>query len=441
MTDITPRTIGKLPEDQLREFARFVDGQVDLIWGSTSSDGTRRVMCPPEQAHQCSVLYARFTGKEPVPQPVYEVQSPTGWGDRLATALTSIGITKERYSQWLGKECNCTERQMKLNQIGQWVESFFKGEKKAPPIPPGRTVVGCIHEGTVDAFRDFVKDIPGVEFGHRPTDSWHRRIIDTLGHSTRLRDAVRKWNGGTDRPTSDTPYIAGTWSYAVTTVPSRLDSLSETLSSLADGGFDKPVISVDGFINDPAYVSNAPIGTFKHWHRTLLDLYSRNPWSQYYAIFQDDMICVKNLRHYLALSEIPDNSYLNLFTFMENEDIVRDQPTGWIPAYRTQAGFQMGRGAVALVLPHNAVEALLSSNHFITRRRDAIRGNRSLDGAVVEALGQAGFTEYVHNPSLVQHTGTVSSMGNPWSQTPGDKRYVYALTFPGKDFDALTLLK
>jgi hypothetical protein len=437
----TPIEIGRLPQEQVREFGRFCDGQVDLLYGEILPDGTRRIMCPPEQSHACSVLYARFTGQEPIPQPVYETQSPTGWGDRLAAALTSVGITKERYSQWLGKECNCTERQMKLNSIGQWVESWFGGKKSPPPIPPARTVVGCIHEGTVDAFREHVKNIPGVEFGHRPTESMHRRIIDTLGHATRLRDAVIAWNGGTDRPASDKPYVAGTWSYAVTAVPSRLDLLAKTIASLADGGFPDPIISVDGQINDPAYVSYPHIGTFKHWHRTLLDLYSRNPWSQYYAIFQDDMICVQNLRQYIELSQIPEKSYLNLFTFMENEGIVKDQPTGWLPAYRTESGFQMGRGAVALVLPHDAVETLLSSNHFITRRRDAIRGNRSLDGAVVEALGQAGFTEYVHNPSLVQHTGSVSSMGNPWSNDASDKRFAYAITFPGVRYNALTLLQ
>ena len=305
-----------------------------------------------------------------------------------------------------------------------------------------RELVGCIHEGTVDAFRQHCKDlnIPGMEFGHRPTESFHRRIIDTLGHAQRLKDAVIQWNGGTDRPTTDKPYVSGTWSYAVTTVPSRLDDLSQTLSSLADAGFPSPVVSMDGHIAYTGYVSHQPIGTFKHWHRTLLDLYSRNPWSEYYAIFQDDMIAVRNLRQYIELSGIPEKCYLNLFTFMENESIVLNQ-TGWVEAHRSQAGHQMGRGAVALVFPHDAVETLLSSRHFITRRRDAIRGNRSLDGAVVEAMNEAGFTEYVHAPSLVQHTGEVSSMGNPWSTNIGDKRYPFARTFPGKDFDALTLLR
>jgi hypothetical protein len=55
-------------------------------------------------------------------------------------------------------------------------------------------------------------------------------------------------------------------------------------------------------------------------------------------------------------------------------------------------------------------------------------------------MAEAGFTEYVHAPSLVQHTGEVSSMGNPWDDTPGAKRYPFAQTFPGKDFDPLTLL-
>jgi hypothetical protein len=45
---------------------------------------------------------------------------PPGLGDRLASALESIGITKARVSAALGvKDCGCAERQSKLNALGR----------------------------------------------------------------------------------------------------------------------------------------------------------------------------------------------------------------------------------------------------------------------------------------------------------------------------------
>lgn len=436
---MTPQVFGKLPEQEADKFVfRYSQELNGLQKGSLSSDGMRRMVCFCDKDYATSLL-VKWGGTPPVqPEPVL---APTfKLGDMVEAALSKVGITKERVSSWLGKECNCAERQEKLNKLSEWATSVFKGVKAPSPVPIPRTVVGCIHEGTVQKFAETIKQqIPGVEFGLRPTESFHRRIVDTLGHVERLTEEVIKWNGGTDRPTHDHPYIPGTWTYAVTTVPARSESFEKTLESLRAAGFDNPIVSVDGPATDASHTGYHNQGPFRHWHRTLLDLYSRNPWSQFYAIFQDDLICVKNLKQYLSSVTLPEKAYFNLFTFMENEAIVLDQ-CGWVEAHRDRHGRQMGRGAVALIFPHDAAEALLCSPHFITRRRDAIRGNRSLDGAVVEAMNAAGFTEYVHAPSLVQHTGEVSSIGNPWNDDPKHHRYPYAKSFPGPDFDSLTWL-
>ena len=45
---------------------------------------------------------------------------PPGLGDRLASALESIGITKARVSAALGvKDCGCSKRQSALNALGR----------------------------------------------------------------------------------------------------------------------------------------------------------------------------------------------------------------------------------------------------------------------------------------------------------------------------------
>jgi len=40
-------------------------------------------------------------------------------GDRVASALAAVGITKERVSKALGKPCGCAKRQAKLNELGR----------------------------------------------------------------------------------------------------------------------------------------------------------------------------------------------------------------------------------------------------------------------------------------------------------------------------------
>ena len=60
------------------------------------------------------------------------------------------------------------------------------------------------------------------------------------------------------------------------------------------------------------------------------------------------------------------------------------------------------------------------------------RGWKKTDGIIITAMKKAGYKEYVHNPSLVQHTGAVSSMRN--------RPHPQATSFRGEDFDALELL-
>lgn len=50
-----------------------------------------------------------------------------GLGDLVERALTSIGVTSERVERWLGRPCNCKERQQKLNQLGHWAARVSKG--------------------------------------------------------------------------------------------------------------------------------------------------------------------------------------------------------------------------------------------------------------------------------------------------------------------------
>jgi hypothetical protein len=57
--------------------------------------------------------------------PVVVCSGRVGLGDALAAALSSIGVTKERYSEvkemfGLPPSCGCDERREWLNRVGEW---------------------------------------------------------------------------------------------------------------------------------------------------------------------------------------------------------------------------------------------------------------------------------------------------------------------------------
>lgn len=244
------------------------------------------------------------------------------------------------------------------------------------------------------------------------------------------------------------------WTYGVTTVPSRRGTtLPRTLASLRASGFPDPVLFVDGIDHHEALswekefslpvVNRYPaLLTFGNWVMALEELYIRSPNIHRYAVFQDDFVCSRNLRAYLDAQPYPDGEggrpkgYWNLYTFnfysrrAPRDQTVRREPPKGFYASPTQQGF----GAVALVFDRQGVwDVLQDRGNIVTRpSHPTDRAWRAVDGGIVEAMKRVGRYEMVHCPSLVQHIGDVSSMGNP--------RHQVAESFRGEDFDLLSLL-
>lgn len=218
------------------------------------------------------------------------------------------------------------------------------------------------------------------------------------------------------------------WSYGLTTVPSRFDALlPRTLGSLARGGFADPRLFIDGDCPIPATLTKYSIThrvpavkTFASWILSAWELYFREPNADRYAVFQDDFVTYRNLRRYLECCEYPKTGYLNLYTYDFNEGA-----KGW------HLSDQNGRGGVALVFNNEALCKLLS-HPLIAQHPKSVRGCSRLDGVVVDALKDLKWQEWVHSPSLVQHTGRLSSMGHGV--------HAESVSFMGEEFDAMSLL-
>lgn len=249
-----------------------------------------------------------------------------------------------------------------------------------------------------------------------------------------------------DYSTQETALRTPTWAYCITTVPSRkVDLFPRTLRSLAEAGFPTPSVFVDGAQpSDATEYANlglshatlrlgAPAKTFGNWVLSLYETYIRNPNCDRYAVFQDDFVTSKNLRTYLDRIKFPVKGYLNLYTFPSNsfsalrQRGLRTPPDGFTGWYKSN---QLGRGAVALVFDRDGVMELLKADHMVTRPTHPSRGTKAVDGAIVSAMNKAGYNEFVHYPTLVQHTGEKSSMGNQPHQQ--------GIDFRGEEADAAT---
>jgi hypothetical protein len=211
---------------------------------------------------------------------------------------------------------------------------------------------------------------------------------------------------------------------------------------------------VDGAENDSDYREfGLPVTTrwprvhvYPNWVLSAWELYARNHEADYFALFQDDFVTVKNLRGYLEECRYPGKVYLNLYTFQGNERVVHGKDVGWYEAFTQNGkpgGLQCGRGAVGLVFDRAAMIALLDSGYLARRMKqheETGSGKNGLpraythaDGGIVTAMNLMGYREYVHSPSLIQHLGVQS--------TTGTTGLMQAKTFPGEDFDALDWLK
>lgn len=230
--------------------------------------------------------------------------------------------------------------------------------------------------------------------------------------------------------------VAMKWAYGITTVPLRLDDyFPRTLASLQNAGFETPHLFIDG-CNDLRPYAKYNLATTIHWpnartmgnwYLALVELYIREPNADRYAIFQDDFVTYRNLKKYLEKVPYPGDGYCNLYTFPKNQDLAPAGKIGW---YESN---QKGKGAVATVMNRECLTTLMKSDHLINKMRDSSRGHKSVDGGIVTAIKDVGWKEYVHNPSLVQHIGLLSSMQN--------RQHPESTSFRGEDFDALELLQ
>lgn len=248
------------------------------------------------------------------------------------------------------------------------------------------------------------------------------------------------------------------WAYSITAFVGRIDLLKKSIVSLRNAGFTNPGIYIDGCTHQRAAeleselglevvsrhsrarhpnTGHNSIGPFGNFVLTLWETYLRKPHCDRYAIFQDDILACKGLKEFLSAQPYPDKGYWNLYTDPRNQGVCPrfgdkhsgPQKEGWyVPNYGRK-----GIGALGIVLDKAALLLMLSSRGAAEKPQNVHDGWRNLDGQIYATLDQHDYKEYVHNPSLLQHTGVHSTIGN------GPNKM--ALSFRGEGWDAMTLIK
>lgn len=211
------------------------------------------------------------------------------------------------------------------------------------------------------------------------------------------------------------------FAYGITTVPSRMQTtLPLTLASLSAAGFGDARLFIDGSAGGEIILEwgkcsvthrHDHIGAMGNWILAAWELLIRNPTAERFVIFQDDIQAVPNLRAYLERCPYPKNGYLNLLTMEVNMPAELGLPTETAGWYLSN---QMGKGAQSLVFDGDALHTLLSHRQLADKPKHARNAHKNIDGCVSDLLKEAGYQEWVHTPSLVQHVGRESVIGNTW---------------------------
>lgn len=55
------------------------------------------------------------------------MDKPKGLGTLIESALSTVGVTEERVTKWLGRPCGCSERKRKLNELSTWAIGLIRG--------------------------------------------------------------------------------------------------------------------------------------------------------------------------------------------------------------------------------------------------------------------------------------------------------------------------
>jgi len=203
----------------------------------------------------------------------------------------------------------------------------------------------------------------------------------------------------------------------VLTAPRGEPLLGATLRSLHAAGFDRLSIFAEPGTPIPAeargheiHVPESQLGNFTNFYNALVTLYHGDPEARGVILFQDDVDVAAGMKEWCDRELFPlGHGLVSLFTPRMHSDVR--------PGWRVLSpGYFRIWGGQAFALRRDVLEQFLSDPQVLRR----IRTGAHADDAVFSgwATRRSGGIAF-HTPSLVQHTGRVSSL---WGTNGPDRR-------------------
>ena len=196
---------------------------------------------------------------------------------------------------------------------------------------------------------------------------------------------ILKWDGDRERfRQNEKPKTIAS---AVTTCPREQPTLTESLNSIRAAGFDPRVIE-----------DEQRHGAWNTFRRGLAQIIASSPHADAYLMFQDDVRVSASTKGYLLSMLWPDNAGVcSLYCSGMYRPSIEQ---GW------EQHASETYGALALCLTPLFARVLLSETE--PRRK----GEAVVDLKVGRLCRKAGFSYWIHVPSLVQHTGHTSTISD-----------------------------
>jgi hypothetical protein len=226
------------------------------------------------------------------------------------------------------------------------------------------------------------------------------------------------------------------WSVGIAAAPRSSDSyLKHTIESVASNFQDVHVFA-EPLLENPGGVilhrHGEQFGDWSNWLCGLFSLIAIRPKTDYFLMLEDDVSLCKNLEYYLEglIPQIGKFAALSIYTprrYARNYGRYVHNECHGIQTWGSQA-LVFGR--------HEAVRFLSSPEVLLHRSYGDNYQGRDISNARKDAIiglwaDRENLPLYFHSPSLVQHTGLISSLGNESHES----------LYVGSDFDAMQLVE
>ena len=229
------------------------------------------------------------------------------------------------------------------------------------------------------------------------------------------------------------------WATAITTAPREEPTLEISLRSLANAGWEDPLVFSEPGVLRPSNIPEnrfvqriSTFGAWPNWFAAVVELYMMQPHADAYLICQDDVLFARELRGYLENSLWPA-ARLGVASLHTPSHRARVDFKGFHP---DNEGWRAW-GAQAYVFPNPSLRALMRHPAVINHRHRGPReGTRNIDSIIGYWSLISKLDYFVHQPSLTQHIGDSSTLWRD-ATTSGKRR---ASNFVGQETPVSAIL-